>query len=268
MPATRVFPPPELRAAVRRVRRRPGTAWWDVLAIRLFCLPFLLAGLAGVAAALGMTAWAAFGTDHDARVRNASRGATRHGNPYYRATYTYEIDGRLRYGESRVSANTHDAFRFTPETKPTVRIRVFGRPPFVYDAPMDTAWSDVALAWFVGSLGCGVALIFYYQAYVEPFRIRKLYRRGAVAQVSTPAAPEYAAKDFKTLVHLRYQYTTPDGRTRTGSAHLTEPEWRALAYSDEINWVLYDPAHPNRSVLYGLGPYRCAPPSAACVDVP
>lgn len=257
MPSPPVSLPAELRAPLRRVGRRPGAEWRDLLAFRLFYLPFFLAGVAAVLAMIGVTAWAALGTDHDARVRDASRGTTRRGQPYYRARYTYELDGRLQYGSAIVSDGTYHAFRLTPETKPTIRIRSFGRPPLVFDEPVDRVRLIVGLTWVVGAVVCAVATIFYHQAFIKPGRIKMLYRRGAI----TPALstdPLFWQKNFKKLVDITYRYVTPDGQTRSGRVDgLPQREWDALAYSDAIHWVLYDPAHPTRSVLYGLGPYRC-----------
>jgi hypothetical protein len=257
MPCPPVNVPAELRAPVRRVRRRPGAEWADLLALRLFGLPFILAGVAAILAMIGVAAWAAFGTDRDARVRDASRGTTRKGQPYYRASYTYELDGRLQYGSAIVPDGTYHAFRLTPETKPTIRIRSFGRPPLVFDEPVDRVGLVVGLTWAVGAVVCAVATIVYHQAFIKPRRIKKLYRQGAITPTLS-TAPLFWQKNFKKLVDLTYRYVTPDGQARTGRVDaLPQRRWDALAYSGDIRWVLYDPAHPDRSILHGLGPYRC-----------
>jgi hypothetical protein len=246
--------PPELAASVRRVRRRPR-AWWPLFAMRVLIASLFLTSLGAAAAAV---AWAAWGTDHSARVVRAwsSAGSKR---TTYGATYAYELDGRTRQGASDVSAATYLAYRGAPGEPHAVRVRRIGRPPLVYDAAVDTpggAWRDAAVVLVPACLMCVICIGGLRQHFIEPWRAKRLHRTG------TPALGELTGEYVDGMrtrsYYLDYRFTGPDGRPRRGRTPVRRAELDGTVYGTPA-WVLYDPARPEHSVLHGVGPYRCEP---------
>jgi hypothetical protein len=254
-----VLPPAELRGGVRRVVRRPRE-WWRLTGMRLFVLPVLLAGVGWVGVMVGAVAWAAWGTDHSARLVRAWSGTGSKGRIVYRADYTYSLEGRVREGSSEVSAGTYLTYRGAPDEVHEVTVRSIGRPPLVYDAVIDApgeVWRRVGFAWLAGGFWFVLCAFLYREFFVKPRRVKRLHRLG------TPVLGKLMGRRVErgrgTRYVLEYCFTTQDGEDRRGETVVSRAEYEA-SMPRLPAWVLYDPGRPGRHVLYGVGAYECRLP--------
>src|SRR6476469_4225421 len=140
--------PQELRAHYRRVRNR-GASGCGLWGIRLFILPHTIVGLCCLFLMPASVIWAAFGTDHLARVERTWVTTGSKGSTTYHVGYVYETGGARRKGEGTVSAQT---FQRVSATRPrgaeaaTVRVRSIGSPPAFYEGLAEGragAWGTV-----------------------------------------------------------------------------------------------------------------------------
>ena len=260
MPAPHTIPP-ELHAHYRTVRKKPGSgcATWF---IRLFILPHTIVGICLLFVMPTSVIWAAFGTDHEARLTDVRETRGAKNQIVYRASYAYDGPGGRREGVANVSRRTHtdfsNAIHYRREP-PAIRVRTIGTPPLFYEQALDRGkgpWAQVGFVWLFGLFWNGVLSVFAYMIYYVPWRQWRLYRSGAPIAGTLISKRTGRGSKGSTTYHLRYGYRTPGGESHEREMHTTRAEYNAATPGAPVT-VLYDRRKPRRSVVYEYGPYRC-----------
>jgi hypothetical protein len=208
--------------------------------------------------------WAAFGTDHQARVERTWTTRRSKGGYTYRVAYAYPLGpgGAVRHDEAVVSARTYRTLTaHRPKGGPpaTLRVRSIGSaPPLMYDGVIEAGgspWSKVGMVWFFATFWNGVLSVFVYILYLAPRRVRRLYRSGI------PVAGRIVSKrDWRggksTAYYVRYAFENPDAGPCEREMNVSPRSYQLATPGDAVT-ILYDPRKPKRSVIYELGPHRC-----------
>jgi hypothetical protein len=242
--------PSELYADERRVRRKRP---WQVLGVwfvRLFILPHTLLGLCLLVVMPASVVWAAFGTDHVARILEVRTTTGSKGSVHCNATYAYDGPDGYRHGVASVPRETCTGGE-------TIVVRSIGRPPLFYEAPIvggGNVWIMIAGIWAFGLFWVGVLSAFVHQLYVVPWRQRRLYRTGT--PVRGTVIDKRVGKGRSSTYHLRYAYRTDDGQSFEEEMSTSREDYQSAAPGAPVT-VLIDPGKPRRSIIYEYGPYHC-----------
>ena len=251
--------PPELRSHYRRVRMRPGqgcSLWF----IRLFILPHTLAGLFILFLMPARLAWAVFGTDHTASVERIWTTKSSKGRTVYHVRYGYDqTPAGPRHGdETTVSSTEYGRLQRLPHDERTVRVREIGfEPPLYHESVIEadaSAASQVAPIWLFGLFWNGALSVFAYFVYYVPWRQRRLCRGGT--PVVGTLIDKRAVRGKSTTYYVQYHFVASDGTAHQAKTSTDSRRYHAAVIGEPIV-VLYDPAHPRRSVAYDFGIYDC-----------
>jgi Protein of unknown function (DUF3592) len=258
--------PQVLRAHYRRVRTPfgQGCGLWG---LRLFILPHTLIGAACLFVAMpGSVIWAAFGTDHVARVQRVWTTRTSKGGTSYHADYIYDLPGgQRRTKDAGISAASYERLnraaaggRAASAGDGTIRVRSIGAPPIFYDHVVESGgggpWGVVGSIWLFGLFWNGVLSVFVHLAYIGPWRVRRLYRSGT--PVEGRVISKRVSRGKSTAYYVRYAYQTADGDNFDREMTTSREHYEVASHGASVT-VLYDPRKPRRSVVYEYGPHYC-----------
>jgi hypothetical protein len=228
------FPPPP-----RRVWRRGN--WGETIALRIILIPLLIAW-AAVAFNLGEEALLhLFGQETQGRITGLRRD-DHHKGPNLYASYSFTI-GPTHFGaEQEVSKKRFESLQMRDIVP--VKWRII-RGERRYELAF-SAWESTPVPLVMGTLLLSLfSAAIVYGAWIEPYRIARLIREGAITEgIISQVRPNQ--KNNQQLVY--YTFTLPaDGESRRNS---TSGPNRPLAYVGQTVTVFYDPAKPKNNVAY------------------
>lgn len=249
--------PAHLQGRYRRFRAREKGRG-NLLLPRIFILPHALIGLFLLVVGMpGVVIWAAAGEDHTAQVTRIWTDTGSKGRTRYHAAFDYALWTGQRRSSEIISAEQYQKLNSTAPENRTLLIRAIQVGPIFYDKPIDgssDAWAYVIGVWFFSLFWCGVAGVFVYFLYIQPFRQRRLYRSGEI--IGGKIISKRSQRGKSTTYLVRYAFTLPDGREFEKEMPTKRALWET-ARVDQAVTVLYFPSNPKRSVVYDYGPYEC-----------
>ncbi len=266
--------PPELRAWPRRVKLKPLSSSMGLWVLRLFILPHSLIGITMAGAAIGYPIWVLAGTNHAAKVtatRYYTSSSKGHTTQHYEITYAYALDGVTRQKSADVSAAVFNrvggvggivkpAKKVEAPAYGTVNVRGLGWPPLYYDAvvePGTSLWAPWGFILLFAAFWNGILSLFWWLAYVNPWRIRRLYRTGRVGYgIITGKHCRIGSKGVRHN-YLTYEFQTAEGLADRGEMLVANRAEYEAAAVDEGVLVLHPTGKTKPSVLYKYGLYRC-----------
>ncbi len=259
--------PPVLMYRPRKVRVRSIGSAIGMWFTRLFILPHSIAGLVVAGIVIGWPLLVMFGTDYPAQVTH-TRYYTSSGKKstvqHFEVSYKYSVGGEVRSKSADVDEATFT--RVGGTRKPaveqpaygTVTVRGIGVPPLYYDTLQEKSGSFL-FAWLFmilwATIWNGVMCAFWYGLYIQPWRMRRLYRNGNIG--FGVITEKYLGTGKSRTAYFKYKFFTETGLA--GEGKMTVPDRKAYeaAKVGENVIVLHRDGKTKPSVIYEYGAYRC-----------
>jgi hypothetical protein len=235
---------------------RAGCGAW---AGRLILLPHTLVGLVILGTAVAFTAHylrvLAFGVECDGQVVRKTWSKGGKGGGQFAIEYTYPLDGVVHAGRLSVG---HDVYDQLAEGTP-IAIRALPSDPETgawVRVPGHSAPTEVLGAWGFALFWNGIMCVFLWPAFGRPWRHRRLIRLGEPAAGVVREVTRRSTRPPSWKVTYEYPAVDPDGLgTIPWMSSMVIEKATTLTPGTPVT-VLYDPAKPQRSVVYVLTNYR------------
>jgi hypothetical protein len=241
------MPPPP-----RAVRRKTGGCL--LVALRLFILPHMIAGLYFIGSIPARWYVAHYGTPVTATVDRLTTESTRKGTGYS-VHFHYVLNRHLYNDTASVGSETFDGTR-VHDVHPGRASAWFGVPLFL--GPPE--WQNGGIQVLIGMAIFWNAIVgvFVYNLWFVPLRDRKILRWGEISAGVITARKKVSGRGADTF-RLYYTFTTASGEQFTGKARTNS----VLASMIGLPvMVVYLPYLPKRNLAYEYCDYEVVDPYA------
>jgi hypothetical protein len=233
----------------------PGTSQGGIWFGRIFILPHTIIGICAFGYLIFLLMWLLFGTDIPGVVTGTESEAYSKG-VHYRVKYTYELGPEIKRDSQAVSQRVYERFHEQENDKPRVTVHYFALGSYEHQRLREggSLWKEVgAIAAWAGFWNT-ILTVFIYHLWVEPLRLRRLYKYGEATSGTLVSKREQQGRSTTYYVTYTFKVNETGELRQVESVAGNVAMWKMIPAGSAVT-VLYARDNPKRSTVYELGGY-------------